>query len=64
VPGVVGKTKTDAVSQIEASGLKAQVIYESSALADKDKVLEQDPSSGSKANKNSTVTIKVGLGDL
>lgn len=64
VPGLVGKSETDAVAQLEESGLKSQVTPTSSALADKDKVLSQDPASGTEVDKNSTVTITVGLGDL
>ncbi len=64
VPSLVGKTESDAVSELEASGLEARITYQSSSVADKNKVLEQDPTSGTEVDKNSTVTIKVGLGDL
>lgn len=64
VPSLIGKDQASAVSELQNSGLKAQTTYQSSALADKDKVLGQDPTSGTEVNKGSTVTIKVGLGDL
>lgn len=64
VPSLVGKSETDAVALLEESGLKSQVTPTSSALADKDKVLSQDPASGIEVDKGSTVTIAVGLGDL
>jgi serine/threonine protein kinase/beta-lactam-binding protein with PASTA domain len=64
VPSLVGKSEADARSELGAKNLKVQVNYQSSALEDKDKVLEQNPSSGTEVDKNSTVTIKVGLGDL
>ena len=58
VPQVVGKTQDEATKAIKDAGLKVQVVY---AASDKPRgtVASCDPAGGTKANRDTTVTITV-----
>lgn len=58
VPQVVGKTQDEATKAIKDAGLKMQVVY---APSDKPRgtVVSCDPAGGTKANRDTTVTITV-----
>ena len=64
VPDVVGMTKTQATTTLQNAGFGLVITSQASTLANKDKVLSQSPSAGTKALKGSSVTIKVGDGLL
>ena len=59
VPGVIGKDKDAAVSQIEGAGLQVDVATRQTSDATADSVLGQDPGEGAVVAKGSTVTITV-----
>ncbi len=59
VPGVVGKDKDAAASQIQAAGLQVDVQSRVTSAAAADTVLAQDPQGGVQVAKGSTVTITV-----
>ncbi len=58
VPGVIGKTEAEAMTAIEAAGLKVMVNYQVSP--DDGIVLTQDPIPKAMVPRNTTVTIWVG----
>jgi serine/threonine-protein kinase len=65
VPNVLGKTAEEARSEIEAAGL----VYKESATApsnaDQDgKVVQQNPSGGTKVEKGATVTVRLGKASI
>ncbi|MFN8015917.1 MAG: Stk1 family PASTA domain-containing Ser/Thr kinase [Acidimicrobiia bacterium] len=64
VPDVVGMTKTQATNTLQNAGFGVIITSTASSLSDKDKVLQQSPSAGTKALKGSSVTIKIGDGSL
>jgi serine/threonine-protein kinase len=59
VPGVVGKDKDAAASQIDAAGLQVNIDQRVTSAAAPDTVLAQDPQGGAQVAKGSTVTITV-----
>src|SRR6266542_3746510 len=61
VPNVVGRTKDDAKSRLEAAGFKVQVVLQDVDDPTRDGiVLSQSPRGGKEAQLGSTVTIVVG----
>ncbi len=64
VPDVVGMTKDQAVSALQAAGFGVVMSSTASVLAKKDTVISQSPTAGSKALKGSNVEIKIGDGLL
>jgi serine/threonine-protein kinase len=59
VPGVVGKDKDAAVSQIDAAGLQVDVQSRVTSDASAGSVIAQDPQGGVEVAEGSTVTITV-----
>ncbi len=59
VPGVIGKNKDSAVSQIEGVGLRVDITTKETSAASADSVLAQNPQEGALVAKGSTVTITV-----
>lgn len=64
VPNVVGQTRNSAVSALQAAGFGVEITTVPSTLANKEKVLSQNPAGGTTADKGSTVAIRVGDGLL
>lgn len=62
VPGVTGSLEKDAVSLLEAQGLKVSKEYAYSDTVEASKVISQNPVAGSSVAKNSTVTIVISQG--
>ena len=61
VPGVVGQNVNTAQSTLEASGFVVHVVHKIvTHPGDYDRVLDQSPGAGTKAQQGSTVTITVG----
>ena len=60
VPNLVGKTEEQARAEIEAAGLKVTVQQVPSDLVNDGKVVSQTPGGGTKVEKGSTVSIRVG----
>lgn len=59
VPDVTGMSKSAAVQQLAALGLKVSVVYKATNSYDPDIVTGSDPSAGSTANVGDTVTLTV-----
>jgi serine/threonine-protein kinase len=64
IPDVVGKSKSDAMTKINASGLNASLVYvnatDSACTTDQNgKVVDQDPAAGGKANEGTTVKLSI-----
>ena len=57
VPDVVGKKEAEARSTLEGAGLRAEVTEEENEDKDPGTVLRQDPASGGKLDKGSTVKL-------
>lgn len=62
VPNVVGYTESAATSALESAGFSVNVTSSSSSTVASGKVISSSPSSGSSADKGSTVTIVVSTG--
>ncbi|MFN2608065.1 MAG: Stk1 family PASTA domain-containing Ser/Thr kinase [Acidimicrobiales bacterium] len=62
VPQVVGNTEADAVRALANAGLQAKSTAVNDDTTEAGKVFAQDPGSGTKLKKNSTVNIRVSLG--
>jgi serine/threonine-protein kinase len=62
VPAVVGKTEEQARFELEQKGFKVRAQTITSALADKGKVINQNPGAGKEANKGETVVLDIGGG--
>lgn len=62
VPDVTGKSKSSAVSALNAVGIEASADTKYSDTVDEGYVISQSPSSGSSVDKGSTVTIVVSKG--
>ena len=62
VPNVTGRPEADAASAIQAAGLTAHVIRQSSAAVAKGVVIGQMPPAGTQAAKGGTVGITVSTG--
>ncbi|HUP85385.1 MAG TPA: Stk1 family PASTA domain-containing Ser/Thr kinase [Acidimicrobiales bacterium] len=61
VPNVLGKTGDEARSEIEAAGLVYKEAATAPSNADQDgKVVQQNPSGGTKVEKGTTVTVRLG----
>lgn len=64
VPDLLGKTESQAKKALEAVGLKLGKTDEAdSSRYDKGEVMAQDPTSGTKVDEGSTVSITVSTGD-
>jgi serine/threonine-protein kinase len=63
VPGVVGQTENNATSTLQSRGLDVRVETTTLGAGDPNvgRVTAQDPASGARAAKGSTVTITVGV---
>jgi serine/threonine-protein kinase len=59
VPRVVGKLRDDAVATLTLAGFKARVAFQESADVEEGRVISQQPDSGTKKQKDSTVQIVV-----
>jgi serine/threonine-protein kinase len=57
-----GETQAQAVSQITAAGLKANVVKQTSSTVAKGLVISTSPDSGAAISKGGTVTVNVSLG--
>jgi serine/threonine-protein kinase len=62
VPNVVNMTQSAATSALEGAGFQVEVQQAASSPGKSGKVIAQDPTAGSEADKGSTVTITVGSG--
>lgn len=62
IPSVEGSSYKNAVSALEALGLKVSKKEENSDTVDKDDVISSDPASGKEVKKGSTVTLTVSTG--
>jgi eukaryotic-like serine/threonine-protein kinase len=62
VPSVTHRTFADAADRVHARGLEVAPVNVVSSPADKDRVISQSPSAGTKVKKGATVTLKVGAG--
>jgi len=62
VPEVIGNTQTEAQTKLEDAGLKTDVKSQPDDANEPGRVLAQDPGSGAKVKKGSTVTITVSGG--
>jgi beta-lactam-binding protein with PASTA domain/tRNA A-37 threonylcarbamoyl transferase component Bud32 len=60
--GLNGETQTQAVQQIQAAGLKANVVKQPSASVAKNLVISTNPDNGSSIAKGGTVTVNVSTG--
>jgi serine/threonine-protein kinase len=61
VPNVIGKTGDEAKAEIEAAGLVYKEAATAPSNADQDgKVVQQNPSGGTKVEKGTTVTVRLG----
>lgn len=61
VPNVIGLTRKDAISKLEANDLRYNIIYRNSDEV-KDKVLNQSLRSGSEVSSGTTITITLSNG--
>lgn len=62
VPNVVGSSESNAISTLQSAGFEVYVQYEFSSSYSAGVVMYQNPSSGTKMEKDSTVTITVSKG--
>lgn len=62
VPGVVGKSESEAVSTLNDEGFKPDKTYSYSDSVAAGDVISQNPTSGSKAKKGDTVTLVISQG--
>ncbi|MFC0042467.1 Stk1 family PASTA domain-containing Ser/Thr kinase [Actinomadura rayongensis] len=62
VPNVRGDPSADAQQQLEGAGFNVEIKQEKSNSVQQGNVIRTDPSGGSKAKKNSTVTMYVSSG--
>jgi beta-lactam-binding protein with PASTA domain/tRNA A-37 threonylcarbamoyl transferase component Bud32 len=60
--GLNGETQAQAVQQIQAAGLKANVVKQPSASVAKNLVISTNPDNGSSIAKGGTVTVNVSTG--
>jgi len=63
VPNVVGKTKDEAIKELNAVGLGYKAVIQSSKTVAKDKVISQGTSAGSKVNKNTQIILTISGGE-
>lgn len=63
VPNLVGYTQENAIRELEALGLKYQIMTENSSGVAKGQVTGQSPSMGEKVDEGTTVTIYVSAGN-
>ena len=65
VPNVIGKSPEDAKAEIEAAGLVFQNAGTANSNADLDgKVMQQNPSGGTKVEKGTTVRVTIGKASI
>jgi serine/threonine-protein kinase len=65
VPNVIGKTGDEAKADIEAAGLVYKEAATAPSNADQDgKVVQQNPSGGTKVEKGTTVTVRLGKASI
>ncbi len=62
VPNVIGDTQSNATDELTNAGFDVTVVEVPSTVQNSGKVIAQNPSSGTSANKGSTVVITVGTG--
>ena len=62
MPNVVGSSESNAISTLQSAGFEVYVQYEFSSSYSAGVVMYQNPSSGTKMEKDSTVTITVSKG--
>ncbi len=62
VPDVVGMTKANARSRLEAEGFKVTIVTGADGPDAADEVISQDPRGGAEAEKDSSVTITIASG--
>jgi eukaryotic-like serine/threonine-protein kinase len=62
IPNVVGDTQNGATDALTNAGFDVTVVQVPSTVPNSGKVIAQNPSSGTSANKGSTVVITVGTG--
>ena len=63
IPSVEGKTKAEATATLESEGYVVSVLSVNSDTADKNTVVSQTPAAGTSAERGTTVTITVSLGE-
>ena len=63
VTKVTGKTREEAISELEALGLKVEEVEEISKKVEEGYVIKQSPEADKEVNSGSTVTITVSKGD-
>jgi len=62
VPDLTGASRADAIAQLAALGLVANVTFEPSTTYDVDQVIRQDPGEGTEVDKGSAVDLVVSSG--
>jgi beta-lactam-binding protein with PASTA domain/tRNA A-37 threonylcarbamoyl transferase component Bud32 len=62
VPNVVGDTQSDATDELTNAGFDVTVVQVPSTAQNAGRVITQNPTAGTSANKGSTVVITVGTG--
>jgi beta-lactam-binding protein with PASTA domain/predicted Ser/Thr protein kinase len=62
VPDLIGASRADAIAQLAALGLVANVTFEPSTTYDVDQVIFQDPGEGTEVDKGSAVDLVVSSG--
>ena len=62
VPNVIGDSQSNATDELTSAGFDVTVVLVPSTPANSGKVIAQNPTSGTTANKGSTVVITVGNG--
>ena len=62
VPNVVGKTKEEGKTEVEAQELKVEIIEESSSKVEAGYIIKQDPEADKELNAGETVKIYVSTG--
>lgn len=62
VPKVIGKTKEEAISALEAANLKAEIVEETSKKVEEGYVISQELEANKQVNAGETVKIHVSIG--
>lgn len=62
VPGVVGRSESEAVSMLDAEGFKPNKTYSYSSTVEAGYVISQSPESGTKGKKGDTITVQISQG--
>ena len=61
VPNIIGKTRKQAINELEDAGLKYNFVYRNSSK-DKDRVIAQSISAGSEVSSGTTITVTLSNG--